>query len=98
MVFNLTTHASFPYKGPSKCPWLVKGGPFFGDHELSAYEEPFNKENTCKSYTNEKAFRIPMSKEGINRLTNQKNNDEFSGKKCNFTISELEVWGVSFNE
>jgi hypothetical protein len=33
-------------------------------------------------------------------LTNQKNDNEiiFEKDRCTFIISELEVWGVSFNE
>jgi hypothetical protein len=98
MLFNLTTHASFPCKDPSKAIRCRKyTGPYFGDFaELSALNEPFNKENACWSRTNCSVYSIPENSEGINMLTNMKNNVGFNW--CNFTISELEVWGVSFNE
>jgi hypothetical protein len=99
MLFNLTTHASFPCKDPSRAIGCRKGrGPHFGDYaELSAIDEPFNKENACTSWTNFSVYSIPENSEGINMLTNMmKNNGGFDLGM--FTISELEVWGVSFNE
>jgi hypothetical protein len=72
-------------------------GPSFGRAELSAWYEPFNKENACGSWTNNSVYNIPRNSEGINMLTNQKCTSEFE-IECKFTISELEVWGVSFNE
>jgi hypothetical protein len=98
MLFNLTTHASFPCKDPSRAILCRKDvGPYFGYYsELSALNEPF-KEKACWSRTNEGVYSIPRNSEGINMLTNMKNNG-FSENCCKFTISELEVWGVSFNE
>ena len=97
MLFNLTTHTSFPCKYPSDAIICRKDrGPYFGDIELSAWYEPFNKENACSSYTNDRGYSIPSNSEGINMLTNQK--CQFDETLCNFTISEIEVWGVSFNE
>jgi hypothetical protein len=58
-------------------------GPYFGYDELLACA-PFNGKEKCNSYPNSAAFNIPVDAEGINMLTNQKNN--------RFTISELEVW------
>jgi hypothetical protein len=99
MLFNLTTHASFPCKDPSNAITCNKNlGPDFGSAELSAYHEPFNKENACSSWTNFSVYSIPRNSEGINMLTNLKNNGAGSCNWCDFTISELEVWGVSFNE
>jgi hypothetical protein len=99
MLFNLTTHASFPCKDPSKAIYCSKDrGPHFGYAELSAIDEPFNKENACYSWTNDSVYSIPENSEGINMLTNMKNNSEFFDNLCMFTISELEVWGVSFSE
>jgi hypothetical protein len=101
MLFNLTTHTSFPCIDPSRAIWCRKDrGPYFGDGELFALLEPFNKENACRSYTNGYGYKIPRNSEGINMLTNQKcveglSTDQFFSK---FTISEIEVWGVSFNE
>ena len=97
MLFNLTTHASFPCKDPSKAIWCGKyTGPDFGTEELSAYWEPFNKENSCRSWKNDYAYNIPENSEGINMLTNMEN--ELDANFCDFTITELEVWGVSFKD
>ncbi len=73
-------------------------GPYFGTEELSAYYEPFNQENACISWTNFSCYTIPRNSKGINMLTNQKCYGEFEKRLCYFTISEIEVWGVSFNE
>ncbi len=99
MLFNFTKHISFPCNKPSEAIWCRKYiGPDFGDGELSAWYEPFNKKNACRSWTNNSGYSIPRNSEGINMLTNQKYNGEFNNELCNFTISEIEVWGVSFNE
>jgi hypothetical protein len=98
MLFNFTTHTSFPCIHPS---WAIRcrkdRGPYFGDAELSAYWEPFNKENACTSWTNNDTYKIPRNSEGINMLTNQKCEEGLTNLSF-FTISEIEVWGVSFNE
>ena len=67
-------------------------GPCFGETELSAYYEPFNKKNACSSYAKRYNYCIPYNSEGINMLKNQKRESHY----CDFTISEIEVWGVSF--
>ena len=98
MLFNLTTHTSFPCKYPSRAILCSKdNGPYFGLRELSAYE-PFNKENACSSYTNDSGYSIPRNSEGINMLTNQKCNGILFNEVCHFTISEIEVWGVTFKD
>ncbi len=97
MLFNLTTHTSFPCKDPSyaiSC-WKNNGPWFGGFSELSAFNEPFNKENACISFTELSGYEIPRNSEGINMLTNQKC-ELFD--VCCFTITEIEVWGVYFNE
>jgi hypothetical protein len=98
MLFNLTTHTSFPCIGPS---WAIcckkDSGPYFGSADLSAIYEPFNKEDACESWTN-RSYEIPRNSEGINMLTNQMCEFFVSSWYCKFTISEIEVWGVSFNE
>jgi hypothetical protein len=71
-------------------------GPYLGNEELSAHNEPFNEENACSSWTNCIGYSIPRNSEGINMLTNQK--CEFDSIECVFTISEIEVWGVNFKE
>ena len=97
MLFNFTTHTSFPCKKPSRAIYCRKDiGPDFGIGGIAAYFEPFNKDNACRSRTNDSAYSIPRNSDGINMLTNQKcilNED-----LCKFTISEIEVWGVNFNE
>jgi hypothetical protein len=99
MLFNLTTHASFPCKDPSRAIWCYKDrGPYFGSAELSAFYEPFNKENVCWSDTNGRAYNIPRNSERINMLTNMKCNSKLNPNLCKFTISELEVWGVSYTD
>jgi hypothetical protein len=99
MLFNLTTHTSFPCEDPS---WAIKcsndRGPHFGNWaELAPLLEPFNKENACRSWTNRTVYNIPSNSEGINMLTNQKCDDKLHNL-CDFTITEIEVWGVNFNE
>ncbi len=94
MLFNLTTHTSFPCKDPygaTTCRKVI--GPFFGGRELSA-SEPFNEERACCSKANRVVYKIPRNSKGINMLTNQKCN-KFDDR-CNFTITEIEVWGVNF--
>ncbi len=51
--------------------------------ELSAYTDPFNGDNNCRSWANEPGYKIPKV-DGKNQLTNKGGNW--------FTISELEVW------
>jgi hypothetical protein len=53
ILFNLTTHASFPCKNPSYAiSWNTYEGPNFGDGELRAGEYSFyNTENACSSFT-----------------------------------------------
>jgi hypothetical protein len=97
MLFNLTTHASFPCIKPSMAIRCDKyRGPHFGYGELIADKEPYNKENACWSFPKGNAYNIPRSSEGINMLTNMKCNGAFD--VCVFTITELEVWGVSYND
>ena len=71
MLFNLTTHASFPCKEPDYAIWCNEDcGPSFGRDELS-WSGGFN-ENEYRSYTNEKGYNIPRNSEGINMLTSKK--------------------------
>jgi hypothetical protein len=96
MVFNLTTHASFPCENSSEAIYCSKAaGPSFGWHELAAWYEPFNKYGACISWTNPDGYNIPLNEEGINVFKNQQ---VFNYTRHHFTISELEVWGVTFNE
>jgi hypothetical protein len=73
-------------------------GPCFGIGELFIVDEPFNGDNACLSFVNNYGYSIPMNSDGINMLTNKKCSDEEgSGRSSDFTISEIEVWGISFS-
>ncbi len=58
--------------------------------ELSASDEPFNGDGNCWSYAKLPGYRIPVDGAGTNMLTNNKGDE--------FTITELEVWEVSYLE
>jgi len=82
----LTHSRHFPSKATGKDIYCSSGyGPCFsgGYDELSAYDEPFNDNINCRSYTNKPGYNIPEVDEK-NQLTKQ--------ERCLFTISELEVW------
>jgi hypothetical protein len=55
--------------------------------ELSAWSEPFNGDGKCDSYANRDGYKIVIEG-GKNMLTNKEDG--------NFTITELEVWQVTF--
>jgi hypothetical protein len=57
-------------------------------NDLSARYEPFNGDGKCFSYANLSGYRIPVDGAGTNMLTNNKDD--------NFTITELEVWQVTY--
>ena len=98
MLFNLTTQASFQCINTSRAIWCGKNsGPVFGYGELSGEYEPLNKSSAFISSTkfHNSAYNIPRNSEGINKLTNEKCDITGTGY---FTISEIEVWGVSFND
>ena len=57
--------------------------------ELSAFE-PFNGDGKCYSCANDPGYRIPVDDAGTNMLTNNKD--------LKFTITELEVWQVTYLE
>jgi hypothetical protein len=44
---------------------------------------------------NSYVYEIPVNDEGINMLTNKKNTEK---NICYFTITEIEVWKVTFLE
>ena len=74
MLFNLTSCNQFPSKKTGKDIVCSNGfGPCFrgGDwSELSAYEEPFNEDENCRSHANKSGFGISVDGEGRNLLTN----------------------------
>jgi hypothetical protein len=94
MLFNLSKQSHFPNKRTGKeiyChSWI---GPCFtgGEwNELSAYDEPFNGDNACRSWAKKPGYDIPVDGAGTNMLTNKKDGP--------FTITELEVWLVKYLE
>ncbi len=68
-------------------------GPCFdgvGGGELAAFYAPFNDDRNCISWANKFGYRIPVDGAGTNMLTNLE--DGY------FTITELEVWEVTYLE
>ena len=95
-IFNLTRPTSFPcldHERAINC-WKYSG-PVFGNYELLVLHEPFNQPNACWSMPNKDGYKIPVNSEGINMLTNKKCDD---GDVSEFTISSLEVWGVTLKD
>ena len=89
MLFNLSRERCYNSKEKYAILYASNLGPCFtgnGATELIAFE-PFNGENRCRSFANNPGYNIPLEG-GKNMLTNEKDGD--------FTISELEVWGVTF--
>ena len=88
MLFNLTCQRYFPsIKDEAAIFQTGTMGPYFGYDEL-LIGAPFNGEEKCTSNPNSAGFQIPVDAEGVNMLTNQKNN--------RFTISEFEVWQIEY--
>ena len=94
MLINLSCCRHFPSKLTGKDIYCSKKrGPCFsgnGNSQLDALNEPFNDDDNCHSYTNEPGYDIPLDAAGLNMLTNKEDGS--------FTISELEVWEVTFLE
>ena len=94
MLFNLSKQSHFPNKRTGKEIYCHSDcGPYFsgdGNSELSAYSEPFNGYTNCRSWAKKPGYDIPVDGAGTNMLTNKKD-----GK---FTITELEVWEVTYEE
>ena len=63
--------------------------------ELVAFTQPYNAENACWSKSNCGGYDIAVDSEDLNMLTNENWNTE-DRLRCMFTISELEVWAVSY--
>jgi hypothetical protein len=94
MLFNLSKQSHFPNKRTGKeiychsdCGPCFHGG---SGSELGAFDEPFNGDNNCLSRAKMPGYAIPVDGAGTNMLTNKKDD--------NFTISELEVWQVTYLE
>jgi hypothetical protein len=94
MLFNLSKQSHFPNKRTGEEIFCFSDrGPNFsrgGWSDLSAFFEPFNGENKCYSYAKQPAYGIPVNWWGTNMLTNKKDGE--------FTITELEVWQVTYEE
>jgi hypothetical protein len=90
-LFNLSSSRQF--KGSHKAGiycWSYHGPIFTADGnytELGA-GEPFNGDNRCCSYANHPGFGIGVDADGNNLLTKRKG--EY------FTITEIEVWEVTY--
>ncbi len=100
MIFNLTTNNLFKVKdgGLAICCGSRFGPHFGSNRELSPAAEPFNGENNCWSFACEwYSYKIPKDSKGRNMLTQEKCRDD-GGELCKFTIVELEVWEVVFEE
>jgi hypothetical protein len=92
MLFNLSCFRVFPSKrkGEEDINCSNRWGPCFGGgnySELCAYGSPYNGRGNCASHSNRPAYEIQYLN-GRNMLTNK-----YEGS---FTISELEVWEVTF--
>jgi hypothetical protein len=75
-------------------------GPEFGIVELEAWQEPFNGEIACWSwsYRSGGTYNIGVDSQGRNLLTNQLSDSTGGGDKiCCFTITEFEVWKVKLH-
>ena len=94
MLFNLSKQSHFPNKRTGKEIYCCNDyGPCFSggiNSELSAYDEPFNGDNNCYSSAKKAGYAIPVDGAGTNMLTYKKDGS--------FTITELEVWQVSYSE
>ena len=94
MLFNLSCCQHFPSKLTSTDIYCSKNyGPCFsgnGSSDLTASDEPLNGDGNCYSSTNSPGYDIPLDAAGLNMLTNKEDG--------RFTISELEVWEVTFLE
>ena len=96
MLFNLTTRKLFKC---NKHEWAITCcklyGPVFGAGELAASNEPFNGNNNCRSNANCDVYKIEKDSKEIHMLTNLKCKGLFTSF---FSISELEVWEVTFEK
>ena len=88
-LFNLSSSRQFTNTGKGVIRCRKDWGPWFGNErggELCACE-PFNGDGNCESYANKPGYKIVIEG-GKNMLTNKE--DGY------FTITELEVWQVTF--
>jgi hypothetical protein len=89
-LFSLTQQRHYPVQDHTDAVGCERTcGPFFGVWELVAGWQPFNREDGCRSVTGRSGYKIPLTTEGVNELTQTVNVDD------DFTIDELEVWQVA---
>jgi hypothetical protein len=89
-LFNLSSSRQFTNTGKGGILCSSVHGPVFGSYgcgELFAWGEPFNGDGKCLSDENRPGYNIVIEG-GKNMLTNKEDED--------FTITELEVWEVTF--
>lgn len=56
-LFNLTQRKHFPVKTPEVAIKRLAGwGPYFGEGELGAWDEPFNNNGNCTSMLDEQGY------------------------------------------
>jgi hypothetical protein len=97
MIFNVTTKKVFKCIKHDQAIKCGKGrGPCFGGGELAAFE-PFNGDSKCESWANNPGYNIGKDSESRSMLTNLKC-VEYRLSWAWFTISELEVWEVTFEK
>ncbi len=92
-LFNLTRSRVFPSTAKGGIFCESNWGPTFDSGilnctDLGALGEPFNGDGKCYSNANYPGYKIGVDASGVNMLTNKK--DKY------FTITELEVWQVTF--
>ncbi len=87
-MFNLTRGRIFMAKGGIFCGSFcgLRFTAERGNADLNAFS-PFNGDNACGSFANRPGYSISIEG-GMNMLTNMKDGG--------FTISEFEVWQVTF--
>jgi hypothetical protein len=87
-LFNLTQQQHFPVLYHTHAVRCGRNkGPSFGDIELVAWHQPFNKDYACNSFVRRSGYTIPEISEDVNDLT--------QWYRADFTIDELEVWQVA---
>jgi hypothetical protein len=89
-LFNLSSSRQFTNTGKGGIYCYSKSGPNFGNEETGGElgaGQPFNGDGKCGSYANKPGYKIVLEG-GKNMLTNKEDG--------RFTITELEVWQVTF--
>jgi len=74
MILNISKRKVFPVIPNGKYYSTIckeNHGPSFGENHLSAYREPFNKEDACSAWSKNPngSYCIKVSSDGIHELT-----------------------------